>query len=195
DALVRKLYQHTFARQKPLKVISMTREPVGRAISSFFQNFTRDTGLSLEERNFDTEELKSLFLDQHDHYYALLWFDNNILKNFEIDVFGKAFDPEAGFQIYQKDNVSVLVLQSELTDPQKQEIIQQFLAFPDFLLQNENVGEAKSYSQTYQRFKQEVRLPATYLQYLCDSKYFRHFYSEEISQRLHDRWAEYATQS
>ncbi|MEO0473001.1 MAG: hypothetical protein AAF206_25510, partial [Bacteroidota bacterium] len=25
DALVRKLYQHTFARQKPLKVISMTR--------------------------------------------------------------------------------------------------------------------------------------------------------------------------
>ena len=192
DIMVQKLHHYTFTQKKPLKVISLTREPVGRAISSFFQNFFRDTGLMLEDQHYETEELKQLFLDKHDHYYALKWFDNNIKKNFGIDVFSEPFPKDLGYKIYNNDNVDLLVLQSELDDARKQAIVREYLGFEGFLLKNENIGKEKVYSQTYNKFKSEVRLPEKYINYLCKSTYFNQFYDDKTYQKILTRWVEHA---
>ena len=98
--LVRLIFEWTVANSQPLKVISLTREPVGRNVSSFFQNFELFTGLPYEEAKFSIEQLREIFLETFTHDAPLTWFDRHILKTFGIDVYSKPF-PENGVCTYQ----------------------------------------------------------------------------------------------
>lgn len=188
DPLNRRLYRRTLCKNFPLKVISLTREPIGRNVSAFFQNFERDTGVSYSKASFSIQELENLFLSNYPHNTVLEWFDLNILANFGIDVYASPF-PENGIATYAKDNVSLLVMRVEISDSDKIDAVRHFLGMDRFQLVNKNIGSQKEYAKTYKDFKKAVVLPSEYLEKMCRSKYFNHFYSAETIQKAKEAWS------
>ncbi|HWQ93116.1 MAG TPA: putative capsular polysaccharide synthesis family protein [Clostridia bacterium] len=189
DYQVRRLYRWAIAERRPVNVISLTREPIGRNVSAFFQNFKRDTGVPFAQSTFSLRELRTLFLSKARHDTPLVWFDRHTFRHFGIDVFETPF-PESGVALYTRHNVRLLVLRSELADDQKEAAIREFLALPGFKLQNFNVGAQKEYAATYKAFRAQVTLPPDYVERMCQSKYFNHFYDRTTINAVRQRWLE-----
>lgn len=185
---VRRLYHLTVSNGRPLKVISLTREPIGRNVSAFFQNFEKDTGVPYAKANFSIEELKEIFLSNYEHELPLKWFDKNILANFGIDVFAAPF-PGNGISTYSNNNIELLVMRVEIPDHEKIKAIAGFLGLDRFPLQNTNIGEEKDYSKTYIEFKRKVKFSSDYIQKMTRSKYFNHFYSKEAINEARKKWS------
>jgi len=186
---LRHLYYWAILKAQPLKVISLTREPIGRNVSAFFENFERDTGVPYANASFSIEELKEIFLSKYRHKIPLRWFDNNILENFGIDVYSTPF-PENGIQTYSHNNIMLLVMRSEINDCEKIKAIGDFLGLERFTLQNTNKGDEKDYSLTYKAFKNEVKFPPSYIGEMCESKYFNHFYGKDVIMEVRKKWSE-----
>lgn len=193
DLYLQHLYQVTKRKQlKPL-VISLVREPIGRNVSAFFQNFKRETNIELSSNSqFTNDELGSLFIEKfQEHDIPKKWFDNNIKKNFEIDIFDKPF-PMQGWQIYNSEKANLLVIKSEIEDSEKERAIIEFLQLPfEFKLRNFNVSEKKVYSELYRQFKTNVKFSKNYLQSQIETKYFKHFYSEKEALELIKKWSDH----
>jgi hypothetical protein len=189
DWRVRRLHRWAHAKERPINLISLVREPIGRNISAFFENFMTCTGVPYEQANFSLDQLKDIFLANYRHEIPMGWFDKRILRDFGIDVYATPF-PECGFATYSRGKVRLLVMRSELTDRDKAEVIQHFLGLPDFQLFNVNIGEDKLYAETYRQFKENVKLPRDYVARLCASRYFVHFYSQDVIDRMKKRWSE-----
>ena len=179
---------------RTLKVISLTREPIGRNISAFFHNFERDTAGPYADSKFSIEELRSLFLSNHDHEFPLKWFDKTIPHNFDIDVFSRPFPPY-GFTTCSNGNVSLLVVRSEIPDSEKVTAIKEFLGFREFQLVNTNIGSRKNYAETYRAFSENVRLPSEYVAKMCESRYFTHFYDQTAISTARQKWSEDAVET
>jgi glycosyltransferase involved in cell wall biosynthesis len=180
-------YNYAIRYKQPIKIISLTREPVGRNVSAFFQNIELITGKKYSSSMYSTEELKTIFFEnpKMKHDEPLTWFDVNLLKHFNIDVYQTAF-PADGWQIIKKDNIELLLMKSELTDATKETLIRKFLNYDKYKLSTHNVSSEKNYAADYKKFKNEVKFPVAYLDYLLNSKYARHFYSknELLSSRI-----------
>lgn len=187
--MVRRLYRAVTAEGAPLDIITLTREPIGRNISAFFENYERDTGVSYRKSNLTVAQLRDLFLANFPHDLPLEWFENHIERNFGIDVYAALF-PEKGYATYEKGPVRLLVIKSEIPDAVKEEAIGEFLDLHPFHLVRTNVGEAKEYADQYQAFKQAVRLPSDYVDKMCTSRYFTHFYTPEVVEEVRRRWSE-----
>jgi hypothetical protein len=185
------LHRWTISTRRPikrkLKIITLVREPIGRNVSWFFQNFKEYTGSTFGESNFTIEELRNIFLSNFDHELPLEWFDRNIENYFGIDVYSKPFS-ESGHEIYDGGYVTLLVLKLEIDDKTKYEVIQEFLGINSFSLKNVNIGFEKDYGKTYKEFQQLVKLPDQYLQKMCTSKYFKHFYSQQEIDVIRKKW-------
>jgi len=145
DVRIRKLYKW-FQEGRELKIISLTREPVSRNVSAFFQNFRRDVGVSYSRSEYTIDELREIFLANYPHEIPLEWFDKNIKKNFGIDVFEHPF-PENGYALYTRRNVKVLVMRVELSDKEKVKAIKDFIGIEEFDLVNTNIGSEKKYAE------------------------------------------------
>jgi len=188
DWRVRRLYHWVIERAGPLNIISLTREPIGRNVSVFFQNFEGQTGVPYEKANFSLEELKTIFLKKFKNEQPLHWFDNNIMKNFGIDVYFKPF-PKCGHSIYTHKNIRLLVMRSEINDSEKVKVIKDFLKMDSFQLVNRNISAHKEYASTYMDFKRDVKFPLDYIDKMCKSKYFSHFYDQNVIDTVRRKWS------
>jgi len=189
DPKIRRLYHSAIVTARPLNIISLVREPIGRNVSAFFQNFERDTRVPYTEANFSIEELKATFLSNYAHDNPLNWFDNNIMANFGIDVFSTPF-PENGISTYSQNGVRLLVMRLEIDDKDKVAAINDFLGLADFQLHNLNIGDEKDYSSTYKNFKNKVKFSPDYVDKMWESKYFNHFYGKDTINKSREKWSE-----
>ena len=187
DPLVRITYPRVMDHKNTALVISMTREPISRNISVFFENFHRDTGFHLGERSFTHAELERLFLEKCRHDVPLNWFERHIQARFGIDVFATPF-PDAGISTFERGNIRLLLMRCEIPDSDKERAVSSFSGVSGFSLTNKNIGERKDYAETYKQFKERVRLPQDYVNRMCDSHYFNHFYSRDFVEITRRKW-------
>ncbi len=185
---VSELFYKWFETGHPIKIISPVRDPIGYNISAFFHNLENITGYPFSQSKHTTEELIQLFLNKNNHDFPLEWFDNNIKKYFDIDVYNGTF-PDEGSKTYQSDNVSLLVLRIDISDDEKEKAIQKFLDLPGFSLHNRNISSKKIYHKDYLDFKNRLKLPPAYLKKMQESKFFRYFYTEQDRAKILSKWA------
>jgi hypothetical protein len=185
---VRLVYERVVRKGGPLFIISPVREPIGRNVSAFFQNFERDTGLTLKESAFSVDELIRMFLANDRQSLPLTWFDTRFKPAFGIDVYNFEFSA-SGIQIIQQRNVNALLMRCELPDSAKESAVRGFLNLRAFSLSRSNVGSEKPYASAYQRFIEAFRAPEWYLHAMYDSRYFNHFYGASEKYRLIKKWA------
>ena len=196
----------TFQRQRDdrtWKLVTLTREPVSRNISAFFENL-HVTPLAVRGEyeirsdyyeipptvvsESDVEILKELFISRATHDSPVRFFDREIREIFGIDVLATGFSIEKGYQIYRHDRVELLVLKLEDLAQCAGEAFRQFLSLENFELINQNVGAEKVYAPLYRAFKSKVRLDQEYVDGLLGSEYMRTFYREDEIRSAREKW-------
>jgi len=182
------LYNKIIVPKKQVKIISLTREPIGRNIAAFFQNFERETGEKYEKSNFTLQELMDIFINFFPHSTPLNWFDRHFKPFLGIDIYEHPFPKEQGYLRINKDNVDLLILKLEISDSVKEKAIAEFLGLKQFKLVRTNVGEDNNYADMYKEFKENIKLPLSYVEEMCSSKYFNHFYTVEEIKKVYSRW-------
>lgn len=189
------------------KIITLTREPIGRNISAFFENLEVEAGS--EEGEFlissdyygieptrvtleDTEKLSKLFFERAPHDSAVEFFDREIRDIFGIDVLRSGFSIDRGYDIYKSERVELLVMRLENLTDIATEACNSFLEIDDFKLINQNIGARKLYAPLYDAFKRSVAIDSAYADRLYDSRYMQTFYSPAEITAAREKWLDRA---
>jgi hypothetical protein len=185
------------------KIITMTRDPIARNLSTFFENLkvraVNNTGsfeiqsdyysilpfvLSLD----DVDTLFNLFFDKLRHDTPLVFFDRELKGVFRIDVYAEKFPKSIGYHIYQNNLADVLLIRLEDLNSCAPQAFKEFLGIEDFTMKRENIGANKIYAELYEKFKETIPLPKSYLDKFYKSKFMQHFYTEQEINRFQKRW-------
>lgn len=183
------------------RVVTLTRDPIARNISAFFQNLQvqlLDLGRRYKIKSTygfeitidieDVECLADLFFEKFDHDTPLVFFDRELKGVLGIDVFSREFSTSKGYQIHREEPADVLLMRLENLNQCAQDAFREFLNIDGFTLVRANVSSDKAYHAIYQKFLDSVVLPDSYVDRMYTSKYAQHFYSEEEIDSFRARW-------
>ena len=176
-------------KAQKVKIVTLTRDPVARNISAFFQNIEVFTGPSAAET--DVSQLIEAFLSKYHHLIPLNWFDEEFRTYTGVDVYEHKFDKDLGYSKILQDDVQVLLIKSEVSDTTK------LLALNNFLcgggrqiskMETSNQALDKTYSVLYKKFIGSVTFDTPYLEMMYGSQYAKHFYSDKEIETFISRW-------
>ena len=185
------------------KVVTLTREPVGRNISAFFENLhvkpQAEAGRFIISSDYyrieptevsvdDVGPLRELFYERATHDSPVRFFDREIRDIFGIDVLQTGFAAQAGYQIYSGDQADLLVIRLESLGECVGRAFSEFLGADDFTVINRNVGAKKEYAPLYDAFKRKASVTASYADSLYTSEYMRTFYTGDEIAAFRSRW-------
>lgn len=184
------------------KIVTLTREPISRNISAFFENLEVSLldadhryGIRSDYYGFDItldgeniDELVRLFFERLYHDRPLVFFDEELKTVFGVDVFASDFPVSRGYKIYEGERADVLLVRLESLNRCARDAFKEFLGIEDFALVNANVGGDKAYSSLYERCKESIVLPQAYIDRMYDSKYMLHFYCDEEIAGFRAKW-------
>ena len=176
------------ATDRPVRVVSMYRDPVARNISSYFQHLDEIWGVRRAHLAVATDDLIRGFFEVFEHDEPLDWFDTELRWAHGIDVHQHPFDHQARWTTVEGDARSLLLMRVDLPDEGKQAALSGFLEHPIPAIPRSNAAEDKAYSDAYRAFKDAIRLPASYLDRLYDHRTARHFYTPGELDGLRARW-------
>lgn len=174
------------APNKKWNMISLVRAPIPREISAFFENsfhLSRNSNDPVPGNQLTANELVKRFLDYSkdftDSGWTLGWFDSQIKEVLGIDVYSTEFDKSRGFQMYEKDNIRLIVIRMEDLTRCISDAMALYLGISDFVLLNENMARQRPYAALYREFLDGLKLTPAYVQERHDSKFASHFYTPE----------------
>lgn len=184
------------------KVITLTRDPVARNLSTFFQHLKAERvgpgqryrlsseyyDLELTIHIKDIPQLATLFFERCDHDTPLVFFDRELKGVFGVDVFAEEFPKEIGYKIYKGERAHVLLVRLENLNGAAQDALKEFLGLDRFVIVNKNIGSQKDYGDLYRRFLDTIVLPAAYLDKLYQSRFMQHFYTPDEIKRFELKW-------
>jgi hypothetical protein len=205
EHLLKHVWQYQYLRRqiangfdgKRCQVITLTREPVGRNVATFFENLEvaplaqqdhyairsdyYDFELVLDIGNIDP--LAEIFFERMNHDTPLTFFDRELKGVLGVDVFASQFPRSKGYQIYRNERTEVLLIRLEDLNECARDAFREFLGIADLGLINTNIGSEKEYASLYRTFKEAIVLPQAYVHRMYTSDYAQHFYSPaEIAQ-------------
>jgi hypothetical protein len=183
-----RIYHHIILPKYPVKIISPVRDPISRNMSMLFQIFQLSANTKYPPDHYSIEELTTLFLENFPHDEAIKWFDEEFKPALDIDVYEYPFPQEKGFLRIHTDWVDVLLLKIELDDKVIEAAIAEFLEVESFSLNYANIGENKQYGNIYKAFREQVILPVEYIDKMLDSRYAKHFYTDDERSRFREKW-------
>ena len=183
------IYHNITQSNKPVKYITLVREPLGRAMSQYFENLSYLIGVDNAGNVIDLQELQAMFIEKYLwEIIAKDWFDDELKPVSGIDVYETPFDTEIGYSLYQRDNTEVLLLKLEISDEDKQNAIADFVGEPDFRLKRSNDTSKKSYAELYKAFRETIVFPQNVLDKVYSMKMAQHFYTETEIQNYLQKW-------
>lgn len=204
DHLLASRYLRRRRRKRPeerWKVVTLTRDPVARNLSSFFNAypllfpdlaFDDGAGSDREARERmsrrPVEALERVFLERFEHERPLRWFDWELEPVTGVRVYERPFPKERGWDVYEGDRADVLLIRQEDLEARGPEALGRFLGVELRRLGRRNTAGDKAYADAYRAFKERLRLPRSYEERMYGSRYARHFYREDEIARFRARW-------
>ena len=195
--------------KKPFKIITAVREPISRDYSAFWQAFSDDNEMAMEMSILNKDFQKTynkyidLILSGNEHMKKILgmsmifpwgeqfeWFDEQIKKYLDIDVFKYPFDKIKGYTIIKKGNVELLLYKVEKMESIL-DTIASFVGTAGLSKTNENVGGGKWYGLASSQFRRELKISRQYTDhYYRENPKMDHFYSLEEKECFLEKWEE-----
>ncbi len=182
---------------RPLKVITLTREPVGRSLSAFF-HFLECTypeirpGDRLREVGMDLliEELTPYFQERFpwDLERPAAWFEAELKGVLRFDAFSEDFDRDAGYAIYRGAELEVLIIKLEHLSRCGGRALGEFLGTGGLEVRRSNEASSRADFEVYQAFQKRAPLDPEVVERCYSSRYVRHFYSEAEIAGFQARW-------
>lgn len=184
-------------RDMKFKVVTLVRDPVATNISGFFHQYcwwpSDLQRRCREEPASCLEDLIDRFFSHYPHNVPIEWFDMELAPVFGVDVFSERFPKEKGYQILQGERAEVLILKLEMLNESAADAFLNFLGIDNFALVKDNIGGDKWYGAIYNRFKEIIPIPDSYLNLMYQSKYTQHFYTDEEINAFIFRWSSTTT--
>lgn len=184
---------HFLNSEKRIRVISLIRDPISRAISDYFY------GLCMEgySRNYlvikqNIYQGINAFMEAEikvgDYGSVFEWFNQEIGGAFGINIYQHSFDKEKGYTIIRKNNIELLLIKMEkLNDCQ--EVVGRFAGVEGFKLIRENEGSEKPYKFAYDELKKTVEVPKHIIDfYYENNKAMDHFYTTNEKNIFRKKW-------
>lgn len=173
-------------------IISLTREPVARTISTVFEMLDvifPGWKEKYQAGQWDLHEMQDVIVKRYVSGPGQGdWYDTQMKAVFDIDVYAQPFPYPQGFEIYHgKNNSRLLLLRLEDLNRVGQKVVSEFLNLKHFKLVQANVAEDKEYSALYREFK-KLPLPASFLERMYASRYARQFYSDDEIHGFYQKW-------
>ncbi len=173
-----------------VKFISIVRDPVVRNVSGFCQYvelYLDHLIFRYQQKQIDIESVKSIFFRQYKHDMPLRWFDYEFRYVTGIDVFVEKFPQTKGFVRYHNDNVSALVIKLEyLNSPETVAAICDFIGAEEKECEMPRIhvtAQKDNQADFYMDLRNEITQDIDYMDWMYNSKFAKHFYSqEELSQ-------------
>jgi hypothetical protein len=177
-------------------VINLVREPVALKVSAMFQvlnEYIPDWEKRLKRGKLSMEELEDILYNKQELGTGGLesWYDRQIRSLWGIDVFKDPFSREAGYQIYKRENVNLIIFRLEDLNRVAGKAFDEFLGIKNFEIISVNVGEEKAYADLYQKFKQRP-LPASYVDAVYKTRFAQQFYSDLELKQFRQKWTKSA---
>ncbi|MCB1745230.1 MAG: hypothetical protein KDK91_32985 [Gammaproteobacteria bacterium] len=195
--LSRQLLEWPGLLSRPLKVVTIVREPVSRAISHVFETwrsrFPEAESAGGVRVTDAVREVGRLLREEHQFFDPSRWFDHEIKQVFGVDVFAQPFDYAQGFNIVREGRVEVLVLRTEDLNLRMHEALGAFLGLPmdDTRVEAANRSGEKQYGPAMKCVRASLRLDGATMRRVVESRLVRHFYADRVEE-LTRRWSEEA---
>lgn len=188
-------------RKGKLEIITATRDPIGREISVYFQNICAPAftyGVKSNEEAFEVgaEGLVEKFHQRWDagEPDTTVWFDEHFKATTGIDIYAHPFDREQGWQIVETGEYRILVVRFEDIGRNYLNAVNSFVkgSYNRNLhyqkMVDSNVSDTKWYGSLMKDFKSQISFKKEILDAAYQSKYCRHFYTEEEVVRMRAQW-------
>ncbi len=200
-------WRHLIGPRKPLKVMSLVRDPIANMISSFAREdlgrFAARSG-SIEAVP-DPVTLSRRFVDDYlvpgRFEHPLRWFDTEFSVALGVDVYRHPFDTKRRYARFTEGPYDVLVLRTELPDAEKSQVVSEFLGAEVQLLPPGSAmsskpalvtgrpGDQAPYADQYRVLKRAAVVPEPFLGRISGSRFARHFFSEAEIQDMRERFS------
>lgn len=165
--------------QTQWRIITLTRDPIARNISGYFQAIRSGIYALPDARRGDpVEAAVEDFLRRYEHHRHERWFETELRQLFGVDVMSGSFDASRGWQINSVDNVSVLVIRLEDLPRVGQEALEEFLGLSLAPLGARNRGEDLPHSDLYGAVRDRLITDPAYRREMYDTPYCRLFYPD-----------------
>jgi len=179
-------------QRKKLKIITLTREPISRNISFYFQDFQIPIMEVMKDnpessKNGNIKLLFKDFFQNFNHCHGVNWFDKEFKRAFNINVYKYPFDKDKGYTIIKERNLEILVIKVEKLN-ELEAVVGEFIGRPEFRLINENEGYKKWYSCLQNNFVNSIEFSEEYVESLYDTKYMHHFYTDTEIARFRKKY-------
>jgi len=179
--IVRKVVLRKIHRGETVKLVIGVREPVARNISGYFQSLNRRE----LDRDVNSHILK--FFCFCPHLAPLYWIDNEIERNFGVDVYAYDFDKDLGFSRFNSKGFDVFLYRLESLNSLEGDLAD-FLNDDGFKLLRDNVAEESGFSELYKEFKSTIKFDRAYLECLYKSRMVDKFYSASEVEAFYETW-------
>lgn len=172
---------------KPLKIITLVRDPVVQACSSIFQWMsTGILDMFFAEHGFE-KGIQTFIIDSIDREWV--WFKDEFQNILGVDVLQYPFDTEKGYTIIERDNIRIFVMQMEKMNNLVKEL-SDFAGIALSSLSNSNIGNEKGYRWAYRELMNKICLSDEILNGYYDNLFIRHFYSDEDIVKFKSKYSE-----
>jgi hypothetical protein len=167
-------------------VVTLTRHPLHRTISWYFQSWSTDFPWMASEppSAARTDELVDGFLAKVAYGVEVCdwWFDREIRDVVGVDVFATPFEPDPGWARWDVPTAEVVLLRSEDLD---RTFAPMTAAVLGVALEPKaaNVAEQKVYRRHYQAFRERLRLDEEQADLVRSSRHAQHFYAPDEIER------------
>jgi hypothetical protein len=174
--------------EKKIKIITLVREPVSRAVSNVFQNPANFIGDErIEEMSVD-KLIDICKGKKFDFEYTLNWFDEEFYKFTGFNIYDVEFNKKKGFEIYKHNHMDILLIKLEDLSNCFAKCLHLFSGYHFGELVKANVAKNKLISKNYNEFKQKYRENKDVLKKIYQSKFVRHFYGENEINQYVEKW-------
>lgn len=189
---IRKIIEERIDRE--WNIISLTRDPVARNISFFFQtikDYIPEWEDLVNGENIDLDELQEIFLSiKSIHAFPETWFDKQLKEVTGFDIYSEPFPASLGYKIYKPTKrFNILVMRVEDMNKILRKAMSEFVGIENADMVNDNVSGEKLYHELYTKFK-KLPLPRNYIDQIYSSKYVKHFYTADEIDRFRNKWLE-----
>jgi len=178
-------------RNRRVKIITMVREPLSQIVSSFFQTLNRyhTNLLDVSQLSFDDvkEDLEHhLELSKSENLFD--WFERELERTFEVDIYEFPFDRKKGYTLIKKGNLEILLLKMEKMNSLV-DVIGSFGGVENFVLEKHNLSKDKPYAECYKEVKKKFVFKREYVDlFYRNNDKFDHFYSKEEKTEFLNKW-------
>jgi hypothetical protein len=175
---IQRLFDYICIRKNRVKIISLTREPFSRNVSSFFQTIKKYISPARALEDYSVEELIKVYFEKFPRLEPILWFDCELRRITGINIYEHQLVDNSHVRV-TNDNIDLLVLKLESSNELKEDLINEFLEISSFKIHSTNISSQKNYHNKYLEFKSSITYTMKQVEEMVGSDYFQFFYGSE----------------